>query len=255
MEKLNIRLDAFEGPIELLYHLIEKHEIDIYDIPIASLTEQYLAYLDAAEDKDMEDMSEFLLMAATLLEIKSKLLLPSPKQDAEEAAADPRTELVQKLLEYKKIKDVTGELKQKEEEAAQRFYKKADASVKKLKQAPPDKLDEILLKTDVLSLSVALTDETRYLMDRRRLGLLHHSAVVVNESRGKVLDETALRELLEADKLCGAVLDVFEEEPLPEDSILWNLPNVVLTPHNSFIGDGDANRLATLILQNLETLH
>ena len=66
MEKLHIRLDAFEGPIELLYHLIEKHEIDIYDIPIASLTEQYLAYLEAAEDKDMEDMSEFLLMAATL---------------------------------------------------------------------------------------------------------------------------------------------------------------------------------------------
>ena len=144
MEKLHIRLDAFEGPIELLYHLIEKHEIDIYDIPIASLTEQYLAYLEAAEDKDMEDMSEFLLMAATLLEIKSKLLLPLPKQEAEEAAADPRTELVQKLLEYKKIKDVTGELKQKEEAAAQRFYKKADASVKKLKQAPPDKMDEIL---------------------------------------------------------------------------------------------------------------
>lgn len=144
MEKVNIRLDAFEGPLELLYHLIEKNEIDIYDIPIASLTEQYLAYLDAAEDRDIDGMSEFLLMAATLLEIKSKLLLPLPKQETEDPAPDPRTELVQKLLEYKKIKEVTGELKQKEETAAQRFYKKADASVKKLKQQPPEKLDEIL---------------------------------------------------------------------------------------------------------------
>ena len=71
METINIRLAAFEGPLDLLYHLIEKNEIDIYDIPIAALTEQYLAYLDAAEDRDMDGMSEFLLMAATLLEIKS----------------------------------------------------------------------------------------------------------------------------------------------------------------------------------------
>ena len=144
MEKLKIRLDAFEGPLELLYHLIEKNEIDIYDIPIASLTEQYLAYLDAAEDRDIDGMSEFLLMAATLLEIKSKLLLPLPKQEAEEPLADPRTELVQKLLEYKKIKEVTGELKAKEEQASQIFYKKADASVKQLKAQPPEKLDELL---------------------------------------------------------------------------------------------------------------
>ncbi|MBP3307211.1 MAG: segregation/condensation protein A, partial [Anaerotignum sp.] len=79
MEEINIRLDAFEGPLDLLYHLIEKNEIDIYDIPIASLTEQYMAYLEAAEDRDMDGMSEFLLMAATLLEIKSKMLLPKPK--------------------------------------------------------------------------------------------------------------------------------------------------------------------------------
>ena len=72
METINIRLAAFEGPLDLLYHLIEKNEIDIYDIPIAALTEQYLAYLDAAEDRDMDGMSEFLLMAATLLEISRR---------------------------------------------------------------------------------------------------------------------------------------------------------------------------------------
>ena len=91
METINIRLAAFEGPLDLLYHLIEKNEIDIYDIPIAALTEQYLAYLDAAEDRDMDGMSEFLLMAATLLEIKSKLLLPKPKAEEEEGPTPERS--------------------------------------------------------------------------------------------------------------------------------------------------------------------
>ena len=126
METINIRLAAFEGPLDLLYHLIEKNEIDIYDIPVAALTEQYLAYLDAAEDRDMDGMSEFLLMAATLLEIKSKLLLPKPKAEEEEGP-DPREELVQRLLEYKRIKDATETLKEREEEAALVYYKEADA--------------------------------------------------------------------------------------------------------------------------------
>ena len=143
METINIRLDAFEGPLDLLYHLIEKNEIDIYDIPIASLTEQYMAYLEAAEDRDMDGMSEFLLMAATLLEIKSKMLLPSPKTE-EEVGPDPREELVQRLLEYKKIKDVTETFKEREEEAALVFYKEADASVKKLKEQPPQELEDLL---------------------------------------------------------------------------------------------------------------
>lgn len=143
METIQIRLAAFEGPLDLLYHLIEKNEIDIYDIPIASLTEQYLAYLEQAEDRDMDGMSEFLLMAATLLEIKSKLLLPKPKTEEAEGP-DPREELVQKLLEYKKIKDVTDTLKEREEEAALVFYKEADAAVAQLKQQPPQELEELL---------------------------------------------------------------------------------------------------------------
>ena len=143
MDTINIRLDAFEGPLDLLYHLIEKNEIDIYDIPIASLTEQYLAFLDAAEDRDMDGMSEFLLMSATLLEIKSKMLLPAPKNEEEEGP-DPREELVQRLLEYKKIKDVTDTLKEREEEAALVFYKEADASVAKLKEQPPQELEDLL---------------------------------------------------------------------------------------------------------------
>ena len=96
MQEITIRLDAFEGPLDLLYHLIEKNEIDIYDIPIAALTEQYLAYLDAAEDRNMDGMSEFLVMAATLLEIKSKMLLPIPKKEEVQEAKELRK--VQVLL-------------------------------------------------------------------------------------------------------------------------------------------------------------
>lgn len=142
-ETMQVRLDMFEGPMDLLYHLIEKNEIDIYDIPIASLTDQYLEYLETG-DKDMDGMSEFLIMAATLLEIKSKMLLPCPP-DAEEEEADPRETLVRRLLEYKKIKDAADALKEKEEEAALICYKEADASIEKLKTGEPQELEDVLM--------------------------------------------------------------------------------------------------------------
>ena len=116
---------------------------------------------------------------------------------------------------------------------------------------PLEKLDEVLPNTDILILAIALTPETTHLLDRRRLGLLPQTAVVVNVSRGKVLDETALRDLLEADKLYGAVLDVFENEPLPESDPLWDAPNVIVTPHNSFVGEGNGERLASVIMSAL----
>ncbi|WP_352400514.1 segregation/condensation protein A [Anaerotignum sp.] len=143
MDRITIRLDAFEGPLDLLYHLIEKNEIDIYDIPIARLADQYLEYLDAAEDRDMDGMSEFLVLAATLLEIKSKLLLPKPKNEETEGP-DPREELVQRLLEYRKIKEVTEEWRQREEEASLVFYKEADQAVKQLKGKEPQALEDFL---------------------------------------------------------------------------------------------------------------
>lgn len=131
---MNVQLEAFEGPFDLLFHLIEKNEIDIYDIPIAQLTEQYLSFLEQAEYKNMDSMSEFLIMAATLLEIKSKFLLPKQKQDPEQKQ-DPREELVHKLLEYKKFKEVTEDLKKREQKAALVFYKEADKAVQALKQS------------------------------------------------------------------------------------------------------------------------
>ncbi|SEF75108.1 condensin subunit ScpA [Caloramator fervidus] len=110
---INVKLDIFEGPLDLLLHLIKKSEVDIYDIPIAEITEQYLEYLKAMEELDLEIASEFIVMAATLLEIKSKMLLPKPKTNSEEAVdQDPRTELVEKLIEYKKFKEFANFLRE-----------------------------------------------------------------------------------------------------------------------------------------------
>ncbi len=157
MESINIQLEAFEGPFDLLFHLIEKNEIDIYDIPIAQLTEQYLSFLEQAEYKNMDSMSEFLIMAATLLEIKSKFLLPKQKEEQEQKQ-DPREELVNKLLEYKKFKEVTERFKKREEKAALVCYKEADKAVQELKQSKKEDLDKFLSGITLDNLYEAFTE-------------------------------------------------------------------------------------------------
>ena len=101
-----VTLEVFEGPLDFLLNLIRQREIDIYDIPIAQITEQYLQYLSLMEALDLEVAGEWLVMAATLLEIKSRTLLPtdSSQQEDEEEPADPRLELVERLIEYEKFK-------------------------------------------------------------------------------------------------------------------------------------------------------
>ena len=117
---------------------------------------------------------------------------------------------------------------------------------------PLARLEERLSESDVLVLTLPLTPETRHIINAARLSLLPSGAILVNISRGAVVDEAALCAALEARRLLGAVLDVFETEPLPADSPLWAMENVILTPHNSFVGEGNAARLTKLILENLE---
>lgn len=119
---LSVKLQVFEGPLDLLLHLIDKNKIDIYDIPIVEITEQYLDYIKQMQTEDMNIMSEFLLMAATLLDIKCKMLLPA-QTDEEGEEEDPRTELVQKLLEYKMYQYMSLELKDRQVDAGRNFYK------------------------------------------------------------------------------------------------------------------------------------
>lgn len=117
-----VKLEAFEGPLDLLLHLIEKNKVNIYDIPIVEITEQYMEYISHMEGQTLDIMSEFLVMAATLLDIKSRMLLP-PEVTEEGEEVDPREELVQKLLEYKMYKYMSYELRDREEDASYQMYK------------------------------------------------------------------------------------------------------------------------------------
>lgn len=114
---LSVKLNVFEGPLDLLLHLIDKNKIDIYDIPIVEITDQYMEYLHSMEKEDLGIMSEFLVMAATLLDIKCKMLLPKEVNEEGEEE-DPRAELVQKLLEYKMYKYMSYELRDRLGDAA-----------------------------------------------------------------------------------------------------------------------------------------
>lgn len=120
---LSVTLEVFEGPLDLLLYLIEKNKIDIYDIPIVVITEQYLDYIKKMQTEDMNVMSEFLVMAATLLDIKCRMLLPKEVNEEGEEE-DPRAELVQKLLEYKMYKYMAYELRDEQVDAAKSWYKK-----------------------------------------------------------------------------------------------------------------------------------
>ena len=115
-ETVTVKLARFEGPLDLLLHLIKRDEIDIYDIPIAHITQQYLAYLEIMRALDLEVAGEFLVMAATLMRIKAKMLLPLPAAGEEEDEGDPREELVQRLVEYRTFKEAAGTLKEREGE-------------------------------------------------------------------------------------------------------------------------------------------
>jgi segregation and condensation protein A len=120
--ELNVKLEAFEGPLDLLLHLIDKNKVNIYDIPIVDITAQYLEYIDEMKKQDLNVMSEFLVMAATLLSIKSKMLLPRDEQ-SEEEEEDPRAELVQQLLEYKMYKCISFELRDRQVDADHILFK------------------------------------------------------------------------------------------------------------------------------------
>lgn len=124
---LNIKISNFEGPFDLLLHLIKKNEMSIYDIRIYDITTQYLGYLDNMKEMDLEITSEFVLVAATLLEIKSRMLLPKEKnKEEDENEEDPRKLLIDRLIEYKKFKQAADYLRVKKNEAGIMYTKKPE---------------------------------------------------------------------------------------------------------------------------------
>ncbi len=143
-----VKLEVFEGPLDLLLHLIEKNKVDIYDIPIVEITAQYLEYIQNMETEDMNVMSEFLVMAATLLDIKCRMLLPKEiNEEGEEE--DPRAELVQKLLEYKMYKYMSYELKDRQVDAGRTLFKDKTLPKEIEDYKPPIDFEELLGDADL----------------------------------------------------------------------------------------------------------
>lgn len=141
--ELTVKLQVFEGPLDLLLYLLEKNKVNIYDIPIVEITEQYMEYIREMKRQDLEVLSEFLVMAATLVDIKSRMLLPS-NPDSEEEKEDPRAELVQQLLEYKMYKCMAYELKDRQMDAGRVMYKKPTIPEEVRAYEPPVDIHELI---------------------------------------------------------------------------------------------------------------
>lgn len=138
-----VKLQVFEGPLDLLMHLIDKNKIDIYDIPIVEITNQYMDYIHAMEKEDMNIMSEFLVMAATLLDIKCRMLLPKEVNEEGEEE-DPRQELVEQLLQYKMYKYMSYELRDRQIEGERSIYKDATIPDEVARFEEPVDLDKLI---------------------------------------------------------------------------------------------------------------
>ncbi|WP_110113031.1 segregation/condensation protein A [Bacillus sp. CGMCC 1.16541] len=153
----SVKVDAFEGPLDLLLHLINRFEIDIYDIPVAQITEQYMMYIHTMTELQLDVASEYLVVAATLLQIKSKMLLPKYEEemidefDEFQEEEDPREELMKQLIEYRKFKEAAQELKQLEENRSHVYTKLPTVLTSVQEQQQDSKQDMDISFYDMLS--------------------------------------------------------------------------------------------------------
>jgi segregation and condensation protein A len=150
LERYPVRLENFEGPLDLLLHLIKKHEVNIYDIPIVMITQQYLDYIDMMQELNLDVAGEFLVMAATLIHIKSRMLLPRPDPAQEDPEEDPREVLVRRLLEHQKFK-AAAELLHERETIRSAQWTRADGPIAEIAGEAPEPEIEV----DLFSLITA----------------------------------------------------------------------------------------------------
>lgn len=159
LEDYPIRLLNFEGPLDLLLHLIKKHEVNVYDIPISLITQQYLDYLDLMQEMNLEVAGEFLVMAATLIHIKSRLLLPRPDPSQEDPEEDPREALVRRLLEHQRFKAAAELLHEKEIQRSAMWHRPDGRVAEVVGEAPEPEVE-----VDLFSLMAAF----RHVLERAR---------------------------------------------------------------------------------------
>ncbi len=189
---ITYKLDRFEGPLDLLLHLIEKNKVDIYDIPIIEITKQYLDYVRNMETDDLDIMSDFLVMAATLLDIKARMLLPKEK-DEEGEEIDPREELVARLLEYKRFKYMASELSDMEDEALKYCYGEQSIPDEVAHYIPPADLDSLLSGVSIDRLRAVFLDVMRRREEkvdpiRSNFGVIKRERVSLGEKIIRVID-------------------------------------------------------------------
>ena len=189
---LSVKLQVFEGPLDLLLHLIEINKIDIYDIPISLITDQYLEYIHKMQEQNMEIMSEFLVMAATLLRIKSKMLLPAEPKD-EETPEDPREELVERLLEHKMYKYMALELKDRQIDASKSLFKGRTLPSDMVYEEPPVDLDALVGDMDLQKLHRIFLDVLKRQEDkidpiRSKYGRIEQEEVSLSDRIDGLLD-------------------------------------------------------------------
>jgi segregation and condensation protein A len=204
-----IDLDSYRGPMDLLLYLVRKHEVDICDIPIAEITEQFLSYLEVLKEMDVNFVGDFLDLASTLIELKSRMVLPKVDEEVEEVE-DPRNELVARLLEYKKYKDAASVLEEKSREWQQRFPRMSD-------DLPPRKTNPASQPIQELELWDLVSAFGRIVRDRK---LSKPSSIVYDETpihvymsrihdRMKSTGEVAFSEMFQGGMHKSALIGVF----------------------------------------------
>lgn len=238
MASYKVKLDIFEGPLDLLLYLIKKDEVNIYDIPIAKILDQYLEYIELMKLLDLSVAGEFIVMAATLMHIKSKMLLPPEEHPQEEEIEelDPRAELVRKLLEYKRFKEAATLLRQKEEYRREHFvrfqkelveegaYFEANlfdlisAFTKALKDVPKELFFEVI--KDEFTIEGKIHDILHYLIDEPKLYLFD----LFNRAKNKFEIIAIFLAILELIRLKEIV--VCQKEVFGEILILRNKENI-----------------------------
>ena len=181
---LTVKLQVFEGPLDLLLHLLEKNKVNIYDIPIVEITSQYMEYISEMQRQDLNVVSEFLVMAATLLDIKSRMLLP--REETEEEEEDPRAELVQKLLEYKMYRCMAYELKDRQIDAEKVLFKMPTIPEEVRQYEEPVDLQELLTDVTLKRLNGILMRRQEDRVDpiRSRFGKIEREEVSLEERMG-----------------------------------------------------------------------
>lgn len=231
--KMLYKLDIFEGPLDLLLHLIDKAEVDIYNIPIKEITDQYLEYVQAMQELQLDIASEFLVMAATLLSIKSKMLLPKPPvidldDVLDEEELDPRMELVQKLLEYRKYKSIADELREKEVARSQVFTREPED----LSPYLTTKQENPVQGLNIMDLFLAFQRTLRRQSSRTSVARIRRDEISVKDRMKEIMTMLELRKKLFFSKIFEYELER-EEIVVTFLALLELMKRNVITCHQS----------------------